>query len=226
MRKLIFLGLILGLIYSCSATSSKKLDRSEDLPDSLFALKNVQNTSFIDKVKFLDNRLFLESSKRVEFFPLDTNLKSKILAPILKTDLGVESNYVKSFITSYFISKQDKIGDYQPIVIWTSGDDYTSLILAVLDSNLIPISHITLYGGLFAGPYEINDSLTSWGEEKHSIIDGNQIKSTVMTTYVWTDSRNDSSFIDSIIYKSKILETGKIMTEKLDSIRIIKKVND
>jgi hypothetical protein len=226
MKRLLIFGLILGLIYSCSGSSIKQPNRTIELPDNLFALKNVHNSSFINKVKFIDNRLFLDSSKQVEFFPLDSNLKGKILAPILKMDLRVESDYVKSFIISYFISKQDKIGDYQPVIIWASGDDYTSLILAVLDSNLCPISHIILYGGQFAGPYEINDSLTSWGEEKQSIIEGNQIKSTVLTTYVWTDSRNDSAFIDSISYKSKILGTGKIMTEKLDSIRIIKKIND
>jgi len=222
MNKILLLGLITGLGFSCSVKTDKKVDGSA-LPDSLFALKNIENVDLIyNNVRYIDDGLFLDSSKKVKFVALDTIYKAKILAPILKQELSVDMDYVKSFMDSYFISKQEKIGDYQPLIIWTSGDDYTSLILTLVDSTLKPVSHMVLNGGFLSGPYEINDSLTSWEEEKHSKITGNTIHSYSLNTYVWTDSRNDSAFVDSIIYTSKILQNGQIKTEKIDSVRMVK----
>jgi hypothetical protein len=225
MNKFLFLGLLIGIGFSCSVKTDNKVNEI-GLPDSLFSLKNIENADLVYKVKYIDNKLYLDSSKRVEFVALDTTYKLKILAPILKKDLGVDKDYVKSFLISYFISKQDKIGDYQPLIIWTSGDDYTSLILTLVDSTLNPVSHFVLNGGLFAGPYEINDSLTSWGEDRHSKINGTTINTYSINTYVWTDSRNDSAFVDSIIYKSQISQNGLIKTEKIDSIRMIKRIEN
>lgn len=225
MNKFIFFGLLIVIGFSCSVKTDKKVNEL-GLPDSLFSLKNIENADMLYKVKYIDNKLFLDSSKKVEFVVLDTTYKLKILAPILKKDLGVEKEYVKSFLISYFISKQDKIGDYQPLIIWTSGDDYTSLILTLVDSTLNPVSHFVLNGGMYAGPYEINDSLTSWGEEKHSTINGTTINTYSINTYVWTDSRNDSAFVDSLTYKSQISQNGQIKTEKIDSVRMIKRIEN
>jgi hypothetical protein len=219
------LGLFVGMTYSCSVSTDKQIEKL-NLPDTFFVLKNYHNSDLLAKVKYINNRLFLDSTKQIEFVALDTNYKVKILAPVLKEDLGVDENYVKSFLISYFISKQDKIGNFQPVIIWISGDDYNSLIMVLLDSALNPISHILLNGGFYAGPYEVNDSLTSWGEEKNSRIDGNKIESYCLNTYVWTDSRNDLTFIDSLSYKSIILENGLIQTEKVDSIRIVKRIKN
>ena len=225
MNKILLFGLLILLGFSCSVNTRMKVDKFE-LPDSLFALINIESTDIVNKVRYIDNKLFLDSSRKVEFIALDTTYKTKILAPILKKDMGIDKDYVESFILSYFISKQDKIGDYQPVIIWTSGDDYTSLILALVDSSLNPVSHLVLNEGLFSGPYEVNDSLTSWGEDKCSHINGTIINTYTLNTYVWTDSRNDSAFVDSIIYKSQILQNGQIKTEKIDSIRIIKMINN
>ena len=112
------------------------------------------------------------------------------------------------------------------MIIWTSGDDYTSLILTLVDSTLNPVSHLVLNGGLFAGPYEFNDSLTCWGEEKYSKIKGSRIESYTLNTYVWTDSRNDAAFVDSINYISQIMENGQIKTEKIDSMRTTKRIEN
>lgn len=98
-------------------------------------------------------------------------------------------------------------------------------MLTLVDSTSNqPVSHLILNGGFFAGPYEYNDSLTSLGEEKHSKIKGNTIHSYSLNTYIWSDSRNDSAFVDSITYISKILQNGRINTEKIDSVRIVKSI--
>ncbi len=225
MNKILFFVLFIGLGVSCSVKMDKKVN-SLWLPDTLFALKNIENTDLVNRVKYIDNKLFLDSLSKVKFVALDTIYKLIILAPILKQDLGVDKDYVKSFMISYFISKQEKVGDYQPIIIWISGDDYTSLMLVLVDSTLNPISHLVLNGGLFAGPYEINDSLTLWGKDKHSEIKNTIINSYLLNTYVWTDSRNDSAFVDSITYKSQILQNGQIKTEKIDSVRMIKLIEN
>jgi hypothetical protein len=159
-----------------------------------------------------------------EFVPLDSTSKRLILAPIMKKDLGVDANYSGKFILSHFISKQEKIGNLQPIIIYTTGDDYQSLILAVLDSTLNPISHIVLSGGLFSGPYEVNDSLTCWQNETFSKINGKDIQSYISKTYVWTDSRNDSAFVDSLVFSTKIRANGTIDTKQTDSLRIKRKL--
>jgi hypothetical protein len=142
----------------------------------------------------------------------------------MKKDLGIDANTSGKLFLSHFISRQDKIGNIQPIVIYSTGDDYQSLILAVLDSTLTPISHLVLSGGFFTGPYEVNDSLSCWGDETFSKINGNEIQSFVSKTYVWTDSRNDSAFIDSIVFSSKIRDNGKIDTKQIDSLRIMRKI--
>lgn len=98
MNKILLLGLIIGLGFSCSVKTDKKVEESKVLPDSLFALKNIEDADLIyNNITFIDNGLYLDSSKKVEFVALDTIYKEKILAPILKQDLGVDKNFVKSF---------------------------------------------------------------------------------------------------------------------------------
>ncbi len=218
MNKLIIFCFL--FLLSCSTGENKQIIV---LSDDLFVVKNLKNTSLIHSFKYQNNRLFSDSTFRTEFVPLDSTFKRLILAPILKKDLGVDAEYSGKFILCYFISKQEKFGQYQPIVIYSTGDDYSSLILAVLDSTFNPISHLVLSGGLFAGPYEANDSITSWGEETFSKINDNEINSYVSKTYVWTDSRDDSAFIDSLVFSSKIRDNGTIETKLIDSLRIKRK---
>ena len=219
MNKLIIFCIL--LLVSCS---TGKTQQENLLSDDHFVFKNLKNTSLIHSFKYQNNRLFSDSTFRTEFVPLDSTFIRLILAPILKKDLGVDAGYTVKFTLSHFISKQEKLGQYQPIVIYSTADDYASLILAVLDSTFNPISHLILSGGLFAGPYEANDSLTSWGEETFSKINNNEITSFVSKTYVWTDSRDDSEFIDSLLFSSKIRDNGTIETKLLDSLRIKRKI--
>ncbi|MGL1886694.1 MAG: hypothetical protein OCD76_09280 [Reichenbachiella sp.] len=160
--KMITILFLIALAISCSNNSdSNKVEFN--LSDDLFALKNITNSQSLNNIFYTENRLFYDSSKKIEFTVLDSIAKQKILAPIMKIDLGVDVEYTQSFMKSYFISIQNPIGKFKPIVIWTSGDDYTSLILTLIDSTCTPVSHVLLSGGVFTGPYEINDSLTSWG---------------------------------------------------------------
>jgi hypothetical protein len=214
--------ILICCLYSCSNSKQETTNKLQ-LSDSLFALKNLGYAD-INRTKFIDNGLYTDSTKKVEFIPLDSFYIEKILAPILKQELGVDKDYVKSFMYSYFISIQEKIGNNRPLIIWSSGDDYESMILAIVDSTLKPVSYLVLSGGIFAGPYEVDDSLSSWGEDKYSIINDKRIESYTINAYVWTNSQNDTAIIDSIIYHSEILENGMIITNKVDSIRFSKTI--
>jgi hypothetical protein len=223
MKNLLFFCIFIGLLSSCSKpktiTSQKPV-----LADSLFALKDLSDIDICNTFYDQDNQLFIDKSRKIEFVELDSTYKLLILSSILKKDLKVDDNYLNHYMISHFISKQSKIGDLQPIIVKTIGDDYSSILLIILDSNLKVISHFYLSGGFDAGPTEINDSISSWGEEKHSKIQGDVINSYVIRTLVWTDSRNDTAFIDSVRYKTRILKSGEFQTHKVDSIRYISKI--
>ena len=216
-KTLIFCFLFL---LSCSTGNNKQ---NVTLSDDLFVIKNLKNSSLIHSFKYRDNHLFSDSTFKTEFVPLDSTYKRLILAPIMKKDLGVDADYSRKFILSHFISKQEKIGHLQPIVIYSTADDYQSLIFAVLDSALNPISHLVLSGGQFAGPYEVNDSLSSWGDETFSKINASEIQTHVSKIYVWTDERNDSAFIDSLAFSSYVKSNGSIETKLIDSLRLKRK---
>lgn len=222
MKKIMTILCLIGLISSCS--KPKGYNTKIELKDSLFALQNISFANIYHSYKHIDDKLYLDSSRNIGFTQLDTFYKVKILAPLLHKDLGraVDTNYVKRFTTSYFISKQNKVGQYQPLIIWSSGDDYTSLILAIVDSCLNPVSHLVLSGGLFGGPFETNDTLSSWGEDKFSKINNNEISTCILKTYVWTVNPDSTMIIDSLSYKSVIMDNGQIETELIDSLRIFK----
>jgi hypothetical protein len=212
MKNLMIIIILIGFFSTCSAPV-KKTTTSTLLPDTLFVFKNLNNSDVIKSHKFKNNRLYSDSSYKVEFVPIDTVFKSIFVAPILNNDLNVDAKYTKNFVRSYFISKQDKIGLNQPIVILNQADDYLSLMLLVLDTTLHPISHFVLSGGIYGGPSEVNDSITSLGEEKYSQIKGSDIESYILTKYVWTYAKHDSSIIDSVKYISKINVNGSITTQ-------------
>jgi len=223
MKNLLFFCLFIGLLSSCSKPKSVIAHKTL-LADSLFALKNLGDIDICNSFRYVENQLFLDSTRKVEFTELDSTFKRLILAPIFTKEFGVDENYVKHNFISHFISKQPKIGDIQPIIIETTGDDYSSIMLIMIDSNLHVVSHFYLSGGFEPGPCEVNDSISSWGEKKHSKIQGTAINSYIIRTLVWTDSRNDTAFIDSINYKTKILKTGTFQTLKIDSARYISKI--
>jgi hypothetical protein len=186
-----------------------------DLPDSLFAFKNITNTDFVRQIDW-DGYTDSTRSKKIE--RIDSSTVVKLLCPnFIKT--GEYSYYMTSF---FFISKQHKIGDIQPIIILGSGTDYTELILLTLDKIGKPIDYYSLLKYDCAGTWSVGDSLVAICPIKGSSITSTKIKTYVKKIYYRPDNKTRTltnySRIDSITYKSTILPTGHFKTKRMDSI--------
>jgi hypothetical protein len=223
MKTLISFFLILTLV----GCSSHSVD-SNQLPDNLFLYKDIKNSLLVNHFYFdpkEDYFVYPDSTKSRKFVFLDSLQKLKLLIPVMMTDYGyqktggIDSSYIMHLMPARFVSKQSKIGDFTPIIIWVNGDDYGALIYVLLDKALTPISHLVLNGGLCGGPVSETDSLVELCPVKQSFLNGNQISSYVLTEFVRKDSIKRPSIIDSVNYLSTILPSGQIETKQLDSTR-------
>ena len=227
MKKTLFLVLLLSVLFSCSKKQSdnNKNDTYTELADSLFLYKNIANTDFVKHIYFSDDNLcYSDSTKKHKLISLDENAKLNITVPIISKQTGAEKGYIKSYVNAYYVSKQKKVGRCQPIIIYCSGDDYMSLILVVLDSINHAKSGIIIWGGEFGGPYEINDSISCFAENRYSKLKDDCIKTYKVNSFARTkDEGFKTIYKDSIVYKSQILGNGLIKTQEIDSVRIFNK---
>jgi len=86
---------------------------------------------------------------------------------------------------AFFIAKQNKIGDFQPVVLLLTGDDYTSLTLIVLDKNGVPLSGFNLAGGM-DGP--TGESPMIYEAKSYSLLNKDQIISTMIINSDFPDN--------------------------------------
>jgi hypothetical protein len=221
MKNTIYLTILLTLLFSCSTKISYKTFQNIGfgIPDSLFALKNICNTDFIDSIYLRNNQLFLDSTRKVKFTEVDSIFKRKIIYPVLINNHEFRKEYLDSFEQSFFISKQQKTGKYQPITLWTFGVDNYCLLLVMVDSALNPVSHIILNGNYGSAFIKIDDKHDYTNEYKHSKIKGDIITTCKISTFYNTNNSKEI-YADSIVYKSEILKNGLINTQKTDSVRI------
>ena len=205
---------------SNSNNKTKNIHVNIDLSDKNFPFKNI-SSSLIAKSFFYDKILFTDKSEKVSFTILDSLQKLKIIAPVI----DIDPTYIATNMEAVFVSKQDKIGDYTPIIVLLSGDDYESLIYILVDKNNKPISHLILSGGNCAGPDEETDSTFKNCPDKTSFLNGNEILSYVLIICERKDSVSEPAIIDSITFKSIIKLTGQIETKRMDSVRYKRRVN-
>jgi len=205
--------ILLFLILLCSFSFDKKTD-NDVLPDSLFALKNIPSTDITNKFCSLEKNgwhWYTDSTKKTSFVKLDSIYKVRLLTPALKIhDDWINDKWVLGDMTAYFISKQEKVGDILPIVVYAGGTDYSALILITLDKNCNVVSSFILKGGDCGWPY---------CPVKHSYLNKDKISSYILNVSYRQDFMTVPSTIDSISYLSKISADGKIETKRLDSTR-------
>jgi hypothetical protein len=222
--------LILSCVIAISCTNTPSIDKETNKdkktetkvvtrPDSLFMFKNITSSMFQ-----------ADSSTMSQYVHMDTIQKMQYLTPkIIDSEnpdvMKVGQTYINDYMYSYFISKQDKIGDYQPIIVSAHGDDYGALILLLLDKNNKPVSHILLCGGLSAGPDgELGDSIVLL-HDRESLIKHDTIITYILRVRQPENKDNALPTIDSISYIRKILATGEIKTIKTDSVRYSRKID-
>jgi hypothetical protein len=213
MKRALLLTLFISLLFSCSKKQSNNLVRSEEfeIPDSLFALKNISG---------INDKLVFDSTNKRKLIKLDSTFNRKIIYPILIDNHGFKKKYIDGFESSFFISKQKKIGNFQPIILSTYGVDNWCILLVVVNSHYTPISHIILRGN-YGSAYEmINKDLEYVDEYFCTKIDSNSITTTKTISYM---NLFKEVYKDSINYRSEILKNGLIKTQRIDSFRIFNK---
>ncbi len=215
-----FVGILISiLLFSCSNNQEEQTSSDGfQLPDSLFAFQNIENTFFLDDMYWsVDeiSKMYVDSTKSKEFIMLDSAQKMRLIAPV--TD--IDSNYVVGYMDAFFVSKQKMVGEFTPVTIYLYGDDYASLLYIVLDKTLNPVSHYIAYGGEWAGPAEGEDGTIILQPIINSFFKENKFFNYSLTETFNTDSVPHPSIFDSVYYESEILPSGKIQTKKVDSVR-------
>lgn len=202
-----------------TAVKSVGIDTSF-LADKNFAYFDLKETEIVGRNSVGDKgHYYVNSRREKEFVALSLEQKVKLVVPFIHETLGVNSNYVKRTMECYFIAKQKKIGDLQPIIVQIGGDDYGSLTLIILNRDLIPVSGYNLSGGMNSGPYQMGDSLVALPDNIYSILEKDKFITYRVVESFFNDSLKRPSNVDSVVYKSKIESNGKIATKKVDSIR-------
>lgn len=211
MKKLLAFPVLFLLLQSCSAPQEKATEPSltPGLADSLFPFKNISST-------------LINGSHKVSYHPLDSTEKMDFVAPIYFKDMKnmITADYFIHWQTALFISKQDKIGDFTPIIVSIGGDDFDAIYFILLDAENKPLSGLQIGGsGIFGGPEEVSDSLLSLCPVKTSRLNNNIISTTLLRMTFLPDSIKHPTLIDSLTYISKVLPNGRIETTLKDSIR-------
>jgi len=219
MEKIFFTVLFYTLVltlYSCTNTehsNSKTVDHKmsaqpDPLPDSLFPFQNISSSLLVNSFKWDSdgNCYYQDSVKKIRFIALDSSQKRKYISSI-----GILSpEWIMNDWQVDFVARQDRIGQFRPVVVWAGGTDYGALILILLDGGLHPVSYFVLNGG------ECGD-VPAYCDLKHSFLDKDVIRSYVVKR-VWKKS-SYSGYVDSINYLTKIFPDGHLVTTRIDSAR-------
>lgn len=205
MTRFIFLLL---LTVACSHYRKKASENSYCLPDSAFVLLNLKESITLESFKYSDNFDVMYSGQKLN--KLDSGQKEKLLRGV------INNGFPPYMFDVHLIAKQQKIGKYQPIILWVGGTDYLTSVLLLVDSDCNPVSHLILEGENCEGPFE-TDSTIMLCPIKYNQFQGNKIESQEVRRIEFFDS--GKTIIDSLSYHTEIDDMGQFRTERLDSIR-------
>ena len=231
MKNFIKIFLVVSLI-SCSGTKQNKIEQPASIPsafvlsDSLFVYKNIKNSTLTKTLSWdyqSGVRVFTDSTHKTVYTKLDSNQMQRLIAPVLP-DHAVG---IAEYMEGHFISRQENVYDYTPIVVWVNGDDFGELIYILLDTDNKPVSGFVLYGGdCGGGQFDFNDTLLTYCPEKHcSSIEGKKIITYTLDTYdkkEWyekPDSIEHPSYVDSVTFETLIRPDGTFESKRIDSVR-------
>jgi hypothetical protein len=190
--------------------------------------KNLTNTNNITTLfrrlgsGGFDSNMFADSNYKKTYVQLTPQQKVKLIAPFISNILKVNEEYPRDLMQAYFISKQRKVGDIQPIIIHISGDDYTSLTMILLNKNGEYVSGFNISGGMDGGPTEIGDSLLSYEAKSYSNINNDQLTTCRITETDHTDTAKKQVIIDSNVFQTIVTPNGNFITKQTVKVRYIK----
>ena len=247
MKKITLLSLSVAsatvLLFSCSGDSNKKKrDRlaknpkhaysvdTSFLADTSYIYHNITNTNDMkwtgrpsNQTDTFDNNIYTDSTYKKRFLMLTKAQRLQLISRFISKELDVNEKYARDLMSAYFLSKQAKIGNLQPIIFNIDGDDYWSETMILFDENYKPVNGINLSGGQQPGPTEIGDSLTMYDKDSYSYINKNRITTIRISETDYTDSTRTDVIIDSSVFESIIHPNGYIQTKQTVKTRYIKK---
>ncbi|HZX57485.1 MAG TPA: hypothetical protein VFE54_02125, partial [Mucilaginibacter sp.] len=167
-----------------------------------------------------DGNIYTDSTFTHAYVPLTKDQKVKLIAPFMHKLLGINAKYCRDLMSAYFISKQDKVGDLQPIILSIGGDDYGSITMIIINSNNKPVGGVNLEGGFDAGPDDLSNEMIAYEAKSYSTIDDDKIITYRIKHIECTnDSLKKPTTIDSTIYASTIDKSGKIKTRIISNVK-------
>lgn len=197
------------------------------LEDKNYVYHNVDNT---ESIKFIGRRLpngnfdyhlYTDSTFKRHYIELTPNQRAQLTQKFFSKLMKVDSSYAVNQITAYFVSKQRKLGNLQPLLIRLAGDDYGSLTLIVLDKDNKYLSGYNVSGGFNSGPDEQGDSLETYETRSYSHLKNNRIS----TYYIYEtdpmDTVKTTALIDSNAFESIIGANGSITTRQIGEVHYI-----
>jgi hypothetical protein len=216
--------LILFFAACCFQVSCSAPPTSHDaaFSASWFALHNLTSTGQADHFLYDEKGYYTDSTRKVPFTALDSFQKMTYLMPVLECD----SEYLKQFMPAHFISIQEKVKGFTPIIVELSGDDYWALHYVLLDEKHLPVSDLLVHGGFCSGPAGETDSTYTECPIRHSFFRGDQVDSYELHVTHSTSRIPKPDIVDSISFRSVILENGTIRTQRTDSVRYVRAMTD
>jgi hypothetical protein len=238
----ILLPILLALVISCSneKKNETKINKDDQTAKAVASINSsflndknylYQNIKITEGLKFIgkrllngnyDNHLYADSAFKRFYIELDKNQKGKLIASFISKMLKVDASYPVDLMKAFFVSKQDKIGDLQPIIVHIGGDDYSSLTMILLDENNNFVSGYNISGGMDSGPEEKGDSLISFEATSYSHLNDNKITTFRINETDHTDSTKKEVIIDSNVFVSVIGKAGKIVTKQTVKAHFLK----
>jgi hypothetical protein len=196
------------------------------LADKNFVFKNLTNTNNIVAVHksivrgMLDSVLYADTTFTKHYTPLSAQQCAKFVTPVVSKMLGVSVNYVRDLMHIWFVSKQNKVGDLQPLVVSLEGKDYSSFIMIILDKYNKPVQGLILNEN--SGPTNYDGS-TNWVSHKiYSQINNNEITTYHVNETSHTYPAKSQIIVDSTVFKSLISKGGNILTKQVVKARFKK----
>jgi hypothetical protein len=226
---IVLFSLAFLLITSCE-NKKNAFQVTEDtslLDDSNYVYKNIsitKNLNFVDRKSKIDSSISIKYSDSTCEKPLKLFSKNQcalLLAPFLPAGYGVD--YAVDEMWGHFVSKQNKIGSLQPIIVSVGAvHDYWALRLIILNKNGKAISYIDLDNPTYF-PQD-NKSYADYQIESYSTLKENEIISYRVAKFHYA-SKNPLKelVVDSVVLKSVIDAKGKISTKQIAKIRYTKK---
>ncbi|UXE68831.1 MAG: hypothetical protein KA713_09755 [Chryseotalea sp. WA131a] len=201
---------IFALLFACVQTKQNDSSATNCLPDSLFAAINLRESiSLNDISRENSGRRFYYKSKQLK--EMDSLQIVKLLFPFLG------DYYKPSYWIAGLVSKQEKIGDLQPIIVRVEGFEYMTLWYLLLDDNCNLKDEFNI---------EECGYDASWGENPIGMyckkVRRSKFDKGVIDTYEIKeiDFKDNLITIDSLTYHTIINSDNKFVTKRKDSIRI------